>query len=59
MKKPLVHIALDKWGQIVAQHSPTADGHNPLVAPEGGSVRSLTAAELAELKSVAKNQPIE
>lgn len=55
MKKPLVHVALDKWGQIVAQHSPTADGHNPLVAPEGGSLRSLPAEDLSQLKFVAKN----
>lgn len=56
MKKPLVHIALDKWGQIVSLHSATPDGRNPLVAPEEGSLRSLPAEELERLKSVAKNR---
>lgn len=56
MRKFLYHVALDKWGQIVATHNPTPDGRNPLVAPEGGSLRSVAAEDLAELQQGARSK---
>lgn len=51
MRKFLFHVAIDSEGHICAMHNPTPDGKNPLVAPDGGSLKSMPAEELESLKA--------